>query len=94
MKVRAKFRCDEIVHTLNSLWDDQLKQSIPTPARSIKMSPVYGNGDPSHENTKFWNASPGGRLELNVVNAAAAAGFEVGEEYYVDFTPARSCEPK
>ncbi len=52
------------------------------------MSPVYGNGDPNHENTKFWQASPGGRLELSVVNAAAVERFEVGKEYYLDFTPA------
>ena len=88
MKVRAKFRCDQITHMINHLWDEQLKQSIPTPARSIQMSPVFGNGDPDHENTKFWKASPGGRLELNVVNAAAVEAFEVGKEYYIDFTPA------
>ncbi|WP_292163115.1 hypothetical protein [Mesorhizobium sp.] len=88
MKVRAKFRCDSITHLINSLWDDQLKQSIPTPARSIKMSPVYGNGDPNHENTKFWKASPSGSFEMNVVNAAAADMFEVGKTYYLDFTPA------
>lgn len=88
MKVRAKFRVESITHLVTQLWDDDAKQSIPTPARTIVMSPVYGNGDPNHENTKFWKASPGGRLELNVVNAAAVEAFEVGKEYYLDFLPA------
>jgi hypothetical protein len=88
MKVRAKFRCDSITHLITHIYDQDAKQSIPTPARTVKMSPVYGNGDPTHENTKFWQASPGGALELNVVNAAAVEQFEVGREYYVDFTPA------
>jgi hypothetical protein len=52
------------------------------------MSPVYANGDPDHENSKFWNASPGGSFELNIVNAAAVEMFEPGKEYYLDFTPA------
>lgn len=86
--VRAKFRCDSITHLITYIYDQDAKQSHPTPARTIIMSPVYGNGDPNHENTKFWQASPGGKLELNVVNAAAVERFEVGKEYYLDFTPA------
>ncbi len=88
MTVRTKFRCNSITHLINHIYDQDLKQSIPTPARSISMSPVYGNGDPNHENSKFWKASPAGTLSLDVVNAAAADLFEVGKEYYLDFTPA------
>lgn len=88
MSVRAKFRCDSITHLITHIYDDDLKQAVPTPARSIKMSPVYGNGDPNHENSKFWKASPGGSLSLDVVNADAVDQFEVGKEYYLDFTPA------
>jgi hypothetical protein len=55
---------------------------------TIEMHPVYGNGDPSHENTKLWNASPGGKLELNCVNVATVEQFELDREYYIDFTPA------
>jgi hypothetical protein len=86
--VRAKFRCDQITHLITHFYDPDAMQSIPTPARTIIMSPVYGGGDPNHDNTKFWRASPGGRLELQVVNAPAAEGFVVGKEYYLDFTPA------
>ena len=55
---------------------------------TIEMFPVYGNGDPNHENTKFWQASPAGKLELNCVNESASAQFKVGHEYYVDFNEA------
>lgn len=57
----------------------------PAPQVTIEMFPVYGNGDPNHENTKFWQASPSGKLELNCVNAAASDYFKVGQEYYLDF---------
>lgn len=60
----------------------------PCEMRSIKMSPVYGNGDPNHENTKFWQASPSGQFELGVINLAAAEMFELGKEYYIDIMPA------
>jgi hypothetical protein len=86
--VRAKFRCDQITHLITHVYDPDAKQTYPTPARTVVMSPVYGNGDPNHENTKFWQASPGGKLELSIVNAAAVEQFEVGKEYYLDFTPA------
>lgn len=87
-KVRAKFRCDTITHMIASMWDADAKLSIPTPVRTIKLSPVYANGDPNHENTKFWPATPSGSVELGIINAAAADQFEVGKEYYVDFTAA------
>jgi hypothetical protein len=61
----------------------------PCEMQTIKMSPVYGNGDPEHENTKFWNASPSGSLELGCINLEAAQQFELDGEYYVDFTPAK-----
>jgi hypothetical protein len=88
MKVRAKFRCDYVTHMIIQQWDDVNKTNNPVPGRTIKMSPVYANGDPDHENSKFWNASPGGSFELNIVNAAAVEMFEPGKEYYLDFTPA------
>ena len=54
--------------------------------RTIFASPVYGNGDPNHENTKFWNASPTGELRLGVINKEAWPEFELGQEYYVYFS--------
>jgi hypothetical protein len=51
----------------------------------IELYPVYGN---SPENQVFWEATPGGHLTLEVVKENAAAYFEVGQEYYIDFTKA------
>ena len=53
---------------------------------SITMSPVSGG---SEENKAFWAATPGGKIEFNCVNDKAIEQFEVGKEYYVDFTPTK-----
>lgn len=51
----------------------------------IRMSAVF---DGSPENKEFFKYTPTGTLNLGVVNEVAAAAFEVGKEYYLDFTPA------
>ena len=89
MAVRAKFRITKI---------ERMISSVPDPANlgkwkdgvvvSIHAAPVYGNGDPNHENTKFWQSSPSGSIVLGTVNEAAAEQFVLGGEVYVDFTPA------
>jgi len=63
-------------------------ETEPCELKTIKLSPVYANNDPKHENTKFWQSSPSGSIELGCVNAAASEQFKVGKEYYIDFTPA------
>lgn len=92
MSVRAKFKVDAIrrVNSSKGVYDENKKfiRSDPVELRTIEMSPVYGNGDPDHENTKFWNATPTGKLELGCLNLAASEQFELGKEYYIDFTPA------
>lgn len=60
----------------------------PCEVVTVKAWPVYGNGDPNHENTKFWSATPSGEITLGVIPKPAADFFELGKEYYVDFTPA------
>ena len=60
----------------------------PCEMRTLIMSPVYGSGDPKHENTKFWQASPSGQFTLGVVNLAAVEHMELGQEFYIDITPA------
>lgn len=57
--------------------------------QSVKMTPVYGNGDPLHENTKFWQSSPSGSLELNVVNPDAGKQFKLHQEWYLTFELAK-----
>lgn len=89
MTVRAKFIISKLERVLGSVPDPEnpgkWKQGELI---SIHGHPVYGNGNPMHENTKFWQASPNGSLMLGTVNKAAAEEFEIGAEYYVDFTRA------
>ncbi|MCL6605648.1 MAG: hypothetical protein K6T94_22520 [Paenibacillus sp.] len=75
--IRAKFLCvekGEVAYSLNA-----------TPSVKIVMQPVYGT---SEENKAFFQATPSGKLELCTVNPKAAAEFEVGKSYYIDFSPA------
>lgn len=56
--------------------------------RTLKFAPVFANNDPTHENSVFWRASPGGEIKLSTVNQEAWSQFDFGKEYYVDFTRA------
>jgi hypothetical protein len=78
MSVRAKFVVNSIERRKH--WDGTGKE-----LQTIKLSPVTGGSD---ENKAFWAASPAGDINLGTVNGDAAAQFELGKEYYVDFTPA------
>lgn len=97
--VRAKFKVSDIGFTVGNRYvkspdgktvkDERgYDKTEPCKLATIVMHPVYHNGDPNHENTKFWQASPGGELKLNCVNGSAVKEFNIGQEFYVDFTPA------
>lgn len=97
--VRAKFKVTSITRTETARQKRDAEGNVvksehahpvyePTEMRTIRMNPVYGNGDPNHENTKFWEASPNGSFELGCINLAAAEQFELGKEYYLDIRPA------
>lgn len=58
--------------------------------QTIVLLPVYGGNGASEENRKFYAATPSGEIKLGTVNAEAAACFDLGKEFYVDFTPAES----
>jgi hypothetical protein len=99
MPVRAKFRVDEIKrhHGSRKKLDadgkpvkTEYRNDVyePCEIRSVVLTPVCATADPEHENSKFWQASPSGRIELGCANLDAAGAFELGKEYYVDFTPA------
>lgn len=77
MAVRAKFKVTSIVRREG--WGE-FKE-----IQDIKLAPVCGG---SAENKAFYAASPSGEINLGCANAAAAVQFELGKEYYVDFTPA------
>lgn len=50
----------------------------------VVLSPVqYKADDPTHENSKFWNASPSGKFELWIQNAALFDKFIPGQEVYL-----------
>jgi hypothetical protein len=42
----------------------------------------------STENEKFFRATPFGTIIMGILNEDAAKEFEVGKQYYVDFTEA------
>lgn len=88
-KTRAKFVCSSVPESndgsreVDGKWERCL-------VKSVRFAPVYANGDPNHENSKFWQATPSGQLELSFINLDAAAMFVPGREYYLDITPANS----
>lgn len=92
MSVRAKFKVQRIEASIGSKVVGKNEQGRdmyePCELRTIVLQPVYANGDPEHENSKFWAASPSGEIKLGTINPAAWEAFELGSEYYVDFTKA------
>ncbi len=92
MSVRAKFKVDSYSTYLSTRKVGRNEKGVdvyePVEMRTIVLSPVYGNGDPNHENTKFWQYSPSGKIELGTINPDAWKQFELGKEYYIDFTAA------
>jgi hypothetical protein len=81
--VRAKFK---VVHI--GLTEGRDKQGQPCVQHTVTLQPVYSS-NPAHENKAFWDATPAGKIELGIVNTAAGEQFELGAEFYVDFTPAK-----
>lgn len=79
MPVRAKFYV--VSPTKQKMWGSNT--GIGT---VIKLNPVMSG---SKENEEFYKYSPSGSIELGTINEAAATSFEIGKEYYVDFTPAQ-----
>jgi hypothetical protein len=99
MSVRAKFKVDSIERTRSSaakrdeagapVKDERGNYVyVPIEMQTVKLSPVYANGDPNHENSKFWAATPSGSITLGTVNADAVRPFDLGKEFYIDFTEA------
>lgn len=92
--MRCKFRLDSITHQIGTVGhaENSRNKAYPIPVHgkvsTVVFHPVYHKDDPNHENSKFWAQTPGGELKLDVVNAAAVDGLEVGAEYFLDITPA------
>ena len=77
MAVRAKFVVQSI--TTHKAWNG------PGLMGTVHLNPVTSGSD---ETKQFYAATPGGKIELGTVNEEALKQFAIGEEFYVDFTPA------
>lgn len=75
MSVRAKFQLQSVT---SNAWS-------PT-AKNLKFSCTYDTSIP--EDQRFQKATPSGSFEMLVDNPAALDQFNLGDFYYVDFTPA------
>lgn len=73
MKVRAKFKVT------------QINKDIEAKTGTVILEPVIGGSD---ENKAFFRYTPSGRIQMNILNESAINQFKLGNEYYVDFTPA------
>lgn len=72
--VRAKFYVSEVKRVK---WQNQ--EELVT----ICLHPVVSG---SEENKEFYKYTPSGQIELGTINAEAAKQFELGKEFYVDFS--------
>lgn len=80
MSVRAKFYVTRIEKTK---WQQNDEMN------TIVLAPVY-SADENSENKKFWRYTPSGEVKLGTINKAASDYFELGKEYYIDFTAAEA----
>ena len=80
MSVRAKFKVNKIGRQAVGAGQELV---------TVEMCPVFSE-HPGHENKRFWNATPSGSIEIGCANPSVADSFELGGEYYVDFSPAES----
>lgn len=78
MTVRAKFAVQSI--TQSKGWD------VKNPTiYTVRLAPVTGN---TPENAAFYAATPTGSIDLGVISADVGGQFAIGQEFFVDFTPA------
>lgn len=59
------------------------EKKIKEVGEEVVLQPVTSG---SNENESFYKHTPYGAIALGILNADASKEFEVGKEYYVDFT--------
>lgn len=73
MNIRAKMQCFAVTRMAGE-------------QETVVLTAVHGD---SEENKTFSRWTPAAKLEMSVTNPAALGAFVPGEEYYVDFKPAK-----
>lgn len=76
--VRAKFFVKSITAMSNG--NSEADQSS-----EVKLAPVYGS-NADDVNTSWSKYTPSGEISMLITNTAAVEQFDLGAEYYVDFT--------
>lgn len=95
--VRAKFK---LIRYETSLYSREKRNTDGSPViengvrmyeqielRTLHFQPVFGNSDPHGENSKFFAMTPSGEVKLGMVSPEAWSKFELGKDYYLDFSP-------
>ncbi len=77
MNVRATFKCFGINQTFGS----------PDGSAEVRLVPVYGTSD-NPANAEWSKYTPQGEIKMLITSPSAIAAFELGKDYFVDFTPA------
>ena len=80
MSVRAKMKLTEITETC---WGKP-------GSKKLHFSAQYDTSIP--EDRRFQEATPSGSIEMHVDNPIALEAFKLGDDYYVDFSPAPKAE--
>lgn len=75
MSVRAKFKCHS----------KEMRELGGSDAAYLTFFASYGEGNDNKDWSKW---TPTGALNMSITNPAAFDWFEVGKEYYLDFTEA------
>lgn len=79
--MRAKMRVVEV-----KKWGDPATQVNLTFAAVAKSTPYDPNG--SDEDNTFSKFTPNASLQMTIQNPALLDKFEVGQKFYLDFSPA------
>lgn len=79
MNVRAKFKCVEIKKSMGGTYNERGKY-VEGVLHGYRFNVVGGD---SEENKRFFASTPSGLVELHAVRDDL---FELGKEYYLDFT--------
>ena len=84
-KMRAKVRVGSIIP--GPLGEDGKPSYETLQLHGVSKNEGYG-ADGADENNTFAKFSPSVSMAFHIANPALIGAFEVGETFYVDFTPA------